>query len=327
MNTIPDKILIIQTAFIGDAILASSLVESWVSEYPKSTIDVLVRKGNESLYSNNPNINSVLIWNKKKNKYRNLFKLAKDIRANKYDAVFNIQRYFATGFLTAISGAKVKSGFTSNPLSFLFSNTIKFDTEEGIHEIERNVKLLHPFYISNAKKPRLYPSIEEDKFSKIYKEEEYVCIAPTSVWFTKQWPKENWIELIHHFKDGMPVYLLGAKDDYQACEDILLACKKQNVINLAGKLSFLQSASLMKEAKMNYVNDSAPMHIASAVNAPTTVIYCSTLPSFGFGPLSENSRIIEYQKELACRPCGLHGKKECPEGDFRCAQTINQLIS
>ena len=63
---------------------------------------------------------------------------------------------------------------------------------------------------------------------------------------------------------------------------------------------------------MNYVNDSAPMHMASAVNAPTTAIYCSTIPSFGFGPVATDSVIVETKKELECRPCGLHGRKKCP---------------
>ena len=52
----------------------------------------------------------------------------------------------------------------------------------------------------------------------------------------------------------------------------------------------------MKDAKMNYVNDSAPMHIASAVNAPVTAVFCSTVPEFGFGPLSDVSIIVRKRK-------------------------------
>ena len=64
------------------------------------------------------------------------------------------------------------------------------------------------------------------------------------------------------------------------------------------------------------------MHLASAMNAPVTVVYCSTIPGFGFGPLSDNARIIETKLELTCRPCGLHGLKACPLGHFNCAQSI-----
>jgi heptosyltransferase-2 len=65
------------------------------------------------------------------------------------------------------------------------------------------------------------------------------------------------------------------------------------------------------------------MHLASAVNAPVTVFYCSTVPDFGFGPLSDNSHIREVTEALECRPCGLHGFKNCPQGHFDCALKID----
>ena len=94
-------------------------------------------------------------------------------------------------------------------------------------------------------------------------------------------------------------------------------------MNLAGKLSFLESAALMRDAAMNYVNDSAAQHIASSVNAKITAIFCSTIPDFGFGPLSDDSVIIEAQEKLDCKPCGLHGHKTCPKGHFKCALNID----
>jgi len=326
MHVAPNKILIIQTAFIGDAILSTSMIETWKINYPNSTIDILVRKGNESLLNNNPQLNEVLIWDKKKNKYSNLLKLISKVRKANYDAIFNVQRFVATGLITALSRAKIKVGYQSNPLSFLFSRSIPFDTSSDLHETERNALLLHPYCSGKPLLPKLYLSEEDELSCEQYNKESYVCMAPTSVWFTKQWPKENWVKLIEHLSSIPIIYLLGAPNDFEACEDIKRLCNSSRVVNLAGRLSFLESASLMKDAKMNYVNDSAPMHIASSMNAPTTAIYCSTIPAFGFGPLSENSTIIEYKDELACRPCGLHGKRECPEGHFNCAKTINLLI-
>src|SRR2546430_12119239 len=112
-------------------------------------------------------------------------------------------------------------------------------------------------------------------------------------------------------------------------EEIRTVSAHGSVMNLCGKLSFLQSAALMKETAMNYVNDSAPMHFASAVNAPVTAVYCSTLPSFGFGPLSDKRFIVEIQHPLSCRPCGLHGRPVCPLGHFKCAYDIEdtQLLN
>ena len=79
----------------------------------------------------------------------------------------------------------------------------------------------------------------------------------------------------------------------------------------------------MKGAIRNYVNDSAPLHLASAMNAPVTAFFCSTVPWFGFGPLSDDSVIAQTDIILACKPCGLHGYRQCPLGHFRCATTID----
>jgi heptosyltransferase-2 len=145
-------------------------------------------------------------------------------------------------------------------------------------------------------------------------------MSPASVWFTKQLPVEKWVELIKGTKST--VYLLGAKGDAALADEIKQQANRDNVYSLTGELSLLQSAALMADAQMNYVNDSAPMHLASAMNAPVTAIFCSTVPYFGFGPLSDESRIIETKERLDCRPCGLHGYKACPKGHFRCALSI-----
>ncbi len=97
---------------------------------------------------------------------------------------------------------------------------------------------------------------------------------------------------------------------------------KREVKNLSGKLSLLQTAALMKEARMNYANDSAPAHLASAVNAPICEVFCSTVPEFGFTPLSTISHVVQINGKLDCRPCGMHGKAACPKGHFNCAQKI-----
>jgi heptosyltransferase-2 len=292
----------------------------------------MVRKGNESLFLQHPFLHEVLIWNKKKNKYTHLFQLLRKIQKRKYDTVINVQRFAATGLLTAFSGAKEKIGFEKNPFSAFFTQKIKHVVSDGthvLHEIERNQQLITSITDAVAAKPKLYPSQKDfDKVAK-YKSQHYICIAPASVWFTKQFPADKWISFIHDTADGVFVYLLGAPGDFKLCEEIDAQCSHLNVFDLSGKLSYLESAALMKDAMMNYVNDSAPMHFASAVNAPVTAVYCSTIPAFGFGPLSDKSFIVETKENLSCRPCGLHGKKECPEKHFNCAHQITngQLLA
>jgi heptosyltransferase-2 len=317
----PRSFLVIQTAFIGDVILATALVEKLHQYYPEATIDFLIRKGNESLLHGHPFLRDVIVFDKKK-KYKNLFLLIRKIRTSKYDVLVNVQRFATTGIMTLLSGAKAKIGFDKNPLSIFF--TLKVEHQVGqLHEVERNQKLIEHLTDNKAGMPRLYPSPQDVDALREFQSATYYCIAPTSVWFTKQWPAEKWIALIESIHRRVKtIFLLGAPADHIVCESIRLASGVSSIVNLAGKLSFLQSAALMKNAEMNFVNDSAPMHLASAMNAPVTAIYCSTIPSFGFGPLASQSYIVETREKLDCRPCGLHGFRDCPKGHFKCAHTI-----
>jgi heptosyltransferase II len=307
------RILVIQTAFIGDVVLATGVLEKLHQFYPESYIDILVRKGNESLFNEHPFLHQVLIWNKQISKYKNLFKVLKKIRENQYELVINLQRFAATGFLTAFSGAKSKIGFDKNPFSFLFTEKIKHiigDTKNQIHEIHRNHSLIALLTDDIVAKPVLYPTESDKKAIEQYiSPQSFICLAPASVWFTKQFPEHKWVEFLNALPEEYAVYLLGAPNDKALCDRLINASPQQHIQNLCGKLGFLASAALMQKAVMNYVNDSAPLHFASAVNAPVTAVYCSTLPSFGFGPLSTKSWVVENKEKLSCRPCGLHGKK------------------
>ena len=326
------KFLIIQTAFIGDVVLATSLIEKLHFHIPHAQIDFLVRKGNEPLLAGHPFLHEVLIWNKQEHKLRNLWKIIRRVRKRKYNKVINVQRFAATGILTAFSGAKETIGFDKNPFSFLFTKKVKHIIRgeyNARHEIERNTELVRHFTDALVVKPRLYPSANDEAKVMTYKTNEFITISPASVWFTKQYPKEKWTEFINTVPRHYTVYLLGSAADIALCDEIRNRADHLSVVNLSGQLSFLESAALMKDALMNYVNDSAPMHFASAVNAPVTAVYCSTLPSFGFGPLSDRSSIIEIEEILLCRPCGLHGRRACPLGHFNCANKIRveQLIA
>ncbi len=324
MNTNFQSFLIIQTAFIGDVILATALVEKLKKSYPNACIDFLLRKGNESLLAGNPNIQEVIIWDKKNGKIKNLLKLTSYVRSKKYDCVINAHRFASSGLITVLSGAKMKAGFDKNPWSFLFTHRIKHDLESSLHETDRNQMLIEFITDHHRERPKLYPS--EKDFEKIHAiaTGNYVCIAPTSVWFTKQLPAEQWISFLDSMPPGINnIFLLGAPADRSICEQIKTQTRHKFVINVAGQLTFLESAALMKGAVMNFVNDSAPMHMASSMNAPVAAVFCSTVPSFGFGPLSEKSYVVQTSEKLNCRPCGLHGYKKCPQGHFRCATTIS----
>ncbi len=186
----PRRFLVIQTAFIGDVVLATSLIENLHKQYPDSSIDFLLRKGNEDLLLGHPYLNTVLIWDKKKNKILNLLKLVARIRKIQYDEVINVQRYAATGLLTTFSGAGTKTGFDKNPFSRFFSNRIphSFNADNGVHETQRNHALIAHLTSDPSLKPKLYPTVADEEHVTPLIRPPYITISPASVWFTKQYP-------------------------------------------------------------------------------------------------------------------------------------------
>ena len=318
------KVLFIQTAFIGDAIFASSAVETWHYHHPQDEIYLLVRKGNDALFKDHPFLKGLLIWEKQNGKYQSLLKVISEVKKLQLDLVINFHRFSSSGLITLLSGAKEKRIYSKNPLSFAIAKKYQHQIgvkgqQDYVHEIQRNASLLSLSDGSEVKPPKLYPSIsDEEKASEFYSSN-LITISPSSVWFTKAWPVSKWKELIGELSE-YNVVLLGGPSDKEFNDNI--GNDFDHVVNAAGKLSLLASAALMSKAQMNFVNDSAPLHLASAMNAPVTAIFCSTIPEFGFGPVNKNGRVAQIKEELSCRPCGLHGKKACPEGHFICGLNI-----
>lgn len=318
------KILVIQTASIGDVILATPILESLHKEYPEASINMLVKKGTEGLFATHQFLGKLYVWDKSHDKLKNLYTILKDVQSERYDLVVNVQRFFLTGLLTAFSRAAHTSGFHKNPFSIFFSRRVKHTIKDGnLHETERNLRLTEHLLSEKQLIPRLYPSPQDDARTSQYKTNKFICVAPASLWPTKQFPQEKWIEFMKELPADLYVYFLGSPADHSLCENIISGSSHPNALNLAGKLKLLETASLQRDAAMNFVNDSAPMHLASSVNAPVTAVFCSTVPSFGFGPLSDNSMVVEVDENLDCRPCGLHGLRECPEKHFKCALNID----
>ncbi|MBY0518531.1 MAG: glycosyltransferase family 9 protein [Bacteriovoracaceae bacterium] len=332
MTQIQSKpILIIQTAFIGDTILASSFAHSVHEKFPNAPLHFVLRKGNESVIQGLPFIEKVWIWDKSQGKVKSLIALIKALREIEFFAVLNIHRHFNSGLITALMKAKNKIGFKQNPLSFFYTKKINHQiphvvSKRAWHEVQRNLQLLQalaPDFPMPMKTQGLNPHLpiekkHEEKVSQ-YKIHPFVVVAPASVWFTKQWEESSYIELVRELSKNYQVLLIGGPGDKELCDKVKA---DTTAINLCGKLNLLESAALMKGAQRVFVNDSGPLHLASAVNAKTTTMFCATIPEFGYGPLADEAIVLESPEKLDCRPCGLHGHTSCPKGHFKCAKNI-----
>jgi heptosyltransferase II len=171
--------------------------------------------------------------------------------------------------------------------------------------------------------PRLYPSDADEGAvdallaSYDYQGEPLVAVAPGSVWATKRWPYFG--ALATQLATTGRLVVIGGPDD-RAVADEVLGAAPADTIDAAGKLGLLASAALLRRCRVLVTNDSAPLHLASAMNTPTVALFGPRVPAFGFSPLA--SRALTGEIDLACRPCHHHGLMTCPLGHHRCMRDL-----
>ncbi len=325
------KILVIQTAFIGDAILTLPMIQKLKEKYPGGEIDVLAIPSTREIFSLSPFVADVLIIDKKgKDKsVLSLFKFAKKIKDRNYDAVYSPHRSLRTSLVVMGSGVKESYGFSNSSFRHVYKYLIKYEPKH--HEVRRNLELIGITKSENDWKilPRVRSN--EDASKKIDKfiaeknlNSGIAAIAPGSVWNTKIYPAKYFDEIIKFLnKKGFHTIIVGGAGDKDLCADIYE--KNKNISTAAaGIFSIAETIEILKRAEILISNDSAPAHMGLCADIPVLTLYCSTVPDFGFYPYSEKSAYLSYD-DLPCKPCGIHGYNECPVKTFECAYNLKPV--
>ncbi len=318
-----EKILVVQTAFIGDVILITPLIREIKKIFPNALLDVMVIPQASNLLENNPNINSIIEFDKRKNKFSAFFKTLNLLRKNKYDLAISPHSSFTSAILMLLSQIKYRVGFAR-------WTSQKFLTHRLPHlkktlKIKKNLHLLSIFTQKELPtQTELFPTREmfanADNLLKplVNSSRKIIALAPGSNWFTKRWPVEYYKELVSKLNNSnYGIVFIGSNVEREICEDIK---PNNNFINLAGELSLLESAALISRCDLMICNDSGAMHLANAVNTDVFVFFGPTVQSIGYPPIGKNDYVFEV--DLDCRPCSSHGTKECPLKHHNCMKFI-----
>ena len=318
------NILIIQTAFIGDVVLSTPLIDKVKDAYPEGKITYVTTPAGASILRNNPNLEEIIEYDKRGEHkgIKGLFLLGKRLKYKSFDLVICPHRYLRSSILSWLTGCDRRLGYDNSTGRILFTEKVHYDKNK--HEVER----LLSFVEGDEEKRyeiRLFPGKKErERIDGIWKDEsiegkKVVTIAPGSKWFTKKWPLEYFNTLIEKLgkRDDIVMVLIGGRDE------LLLNIKEtKNTVNLIGKTNLLEVAEVARRSDIVLTNDSSPIHIASAwPETHIVAIFGATVEGLGFFPWSNNSQVIE-NKGLPCRPCGLHGGKKCPQGHFKCMMEL-----
>ena len=315
------KILIIHTAFIGDIVLSTPLIQKLKDLYPKSKIDYLTLPTNQSVLYNNPNLNEIILYDKKgKDKgIKGFLKVLKILKQKKYDYAVIPHRFIKSILLAKLAKIPDIVGFDVATGSSLLDKKVHYDMKK--HEVERLLNLVG--YEGKKIPVRIYPA--KENFVKIEKmlknsgytgkkEQKLILVAPGSQRPEKMWPIEKYREVIQKLKKNEN-YFIGITGSKSEKELPLNFEKDKNVIDFRGEISLVEFGSLISKADVVVGNDSSPIHIASGFEKPFVIgIFGPGKRSLGFFPWTEKSNVIEdnefYENNIVTIPKKQHKYKK-----------------
>lgn len=322
------NILVIQTAFLGDAILTLPMIQELKKKNSESILDVLANPSTEIIFSSSSYVDNVIVIDKRE-KHKSIKRLnnfIKELREKSYSIIYSPHRSFRSAYITIKLGVRETYGFDNSSFKYAYKNIVKYKQTD--HEVQRNLELIGEdtkdkswkispeIIIAETEKEKVTDILSSDKIDT-----EFIAVAPGSVWETKRYPKEYYSEVIKSLiAKNEKVVLIGGENDKLLCDEIAFNTNDK-VKNLAGEFSVTETIQLLGSAKLLITNDSAPTHMGMCADIPVLTIYCSTAPGFGFYPYNNKSRYLSYDK-LDCKPCGIHGYNECPVKSFDCGYKL-----
>jgi len=349
----PSRLLVIQTAFLGDLILTSPLIRALKERFPRASLEILARKETSPVLEDNPFVDAVIPYDKRGRDagIAGMVRMAGRLRGRSYELCVSPHRSLRSALIAAAAGIPRRIGVADSPGRWLYHDLVPKD--RALHELERHLELMRAVGVDPQSCPRamvVEVGAEEARTAEgmlrssgLDPTRPIVGIQPGSVWPTKRWPPERFAAVAFEVRRrGLQVVVVGGPGDREAGEIVLdpsaafegeggrdgegRPCPGEGTgempgaANLAGRTTLKDLVALIDRFTAFITNDSGPMHIAVARGVPVVAIFGPTTPAQGFAPYTDHAVVVE--ENLPCRPCGRHGHRACPEKHFLCMRLI-----
>ncbi len=243
-----------------------------------------------------------------------LLRLGRMLRRRRYARAYLPHRSLRTAALAVLTGATERTGFADGTGAVTYTRRVP--RPRTGHETDRLLSLAGAAPQPTATPRLVLGAADRDAAAEWMRQrgvpDGFVALAPGSIWGTKRWPYYN--ELAATL--NAPIVVVGGTEDAALAAQVVGAAAGRSW-SAAGELGLRVSAALIERASVLVTNDSAPLHLATAVGTPVVAVFGPTIPEFGFGPRGPHDVVLQ-QSGLACRPCSAHGPRVCPLGHHRC---------
>ncbi|MBD2755490.1 glycosyltransferase family 9 protein [Spirosoma validum] len=313
----PVKILVLQFASIGNVVLTTPVVRCLKKQLPNVEVHYCTKDAYRSIIAYNPHI--------AKSHYLtgSVYTLIRQLRAERFDYVIDLQNNVATNVIKLALGARSYSIERQSVRQWLYVRW-KVNALPDQHIVDRYMATVQSLGVENDGRGLDYfiPYKDEVELDwlPLTHQPNFVAYAIGGQSLTRRLPVRRMIELCR--KINYPIVLLGDKADRKAGEEIVRAIGGKQIYNACGHFNLNQSASLLQRARVVFSHDTGLMHIAAAFGKKVYSIWGSTTPQFGFYPYKTPHTRLE-NSGLGCRPCSATGPDNCPMKHFKCMNNLS----
>lgn len=357
------SILVIKMRNIGDVLLTSPLFANLRLHYPDSRICALVNSGTEEMLTDNPDIDHIYIYNRSvkqeswKKRVSTEFRLLGRIRKEHFDLVVNLTEGDRGAIVALASGAPIRLGVSSQKRGFKGKDriytTLLPPPPLEMHAVDQNLRFLSALGLDAVHKKVSFHFPESVKLDMIARlranglePNKFFHAHVTSRWMFKTMPPAKMAFLLDALTEqtGLIAVLEAAPipKELDYLHSVLSFCRYPH-ISWEGDVSLKELGALSSLASFHVGIDSAPMHIAAAIDVPVLGIF-GPMPVSNWGPWDNDLLVSPYsaqrgiqttgkhialQSSKQCVPCskdGCNGSKISDCLDFD-ADTLNKTVS
>ena len=324
------RILVFQTAFLGDVVLTTPSLRSLKKKYPEAHVAAVVRPAWVPVLQHVQGVDEILTFDKRGEQtgLPATLRFARSLRKKRFDIVLCPHPSFRSGLILWLAGIPRRIGFSSSTGGLFFTERLKQNADR--HEVERVLALSGALNISESeweKQPVIVPDPAIDVQAILERlgidpnASISVGIHPGSVWATKRWPADRFADVAKAVAArGFHAIVFGTERERDLVEAVVKGAQKNNVHGCLG-LSLAELIAVFSKLALYISNDSGPMHIAAALGIPVVALFGSTVPAQGYAPYLDLAAVVETDR-LDCRPCGPHGHDVCPLKHFKCMNKL-----
>ncbi len=339
----PDRVVLIKPSALGDVVTALPALRALKANWPQVHLTWLIRDSFAPLIRHDPEVDAVLTYNRRDlrafwrspSAWRKLKSLRRSLAEGCFDWALDMQGLARSGYFTKWTGAKVRAGFAdARELAWRHYNHRVLP--ESSHTVDRNLHLVQALGVpvdgASIKLTIHEPSRQtwlEMLAQAGLESGQYLALAPTTTWQTKQYPLRHWQAVVARLARSRPIVLLGTPADREFCRRI--QDRSPEVYSFAGRTDIRQFAAAIAEARGALCCDSACKFIAQGTGTPCLTLIGPTRPE-QTGPWpGSNVTSASICARTACQGCK---KKVCRHSSCmelipprRVAEAMENLLS